>query len=425
MIETVRRRISYPAILAGLFVLWPIIAYIGEQGFTAGIALAAIPVLFFAQPKSLPLYAACFIAFMLWVVISSAWSSAGGGLFEGSFAEQTFALNAASVRIGLTGLCIGAVVFAASQVDAYAPRALAVFKAIPVIQAIGVIITALFMGAILQALAFSSDPVTEMPQNMMRNVNALTLILPLLLAWMWRKGGMPYRAAAIAWPLVIAWAAAVIGSQAAIIAIIFIGISSLIERLMERTGFLVLLTLLGSYILLAPFIFDGLIQMLRGTGLPIPASFWSRVHAWDSVTDRITEAPITGHGLEASKTWQGVYADQPARLSEIIADTGLPNAGWEAYAIVPGHPHNMALQIWAETGFIGALLVALTSLFVGVRLYQLGPIPHVAKYAGAGLFGATLAFFAFSYSMWNEAFWGSVALAATFVILHGRYAADL
>lgn len=425
MSETARPKISYPAILAGLFVLWPIVAYLGGQGFTPGVALAAIPVLFFARPRSLPIYAASFIAFVLWVVVSSAWSASGGGLFEGSFADSSFALNSASVRIGLSALCIGAVIFAASQVDAYAPRALAMFKAMTVVHAIGVVVTALFMSAILTALAGLSDPVTEMPQNMMRNINALTLLLPLLLAWMWTKGSLPYRGAAFAWPLVIVWAASIIGSEAAIVAILVIGLASLVVWKLKRTGFLALFTILGAYIMLAPLIFGGLIQLLRGTGLPIPASFWSRVHAWDSVTDRITDAPLMGHGLEATKTWRETYSDQPTRLAEIIADTGLPNAGWEAYGIVPGHPHNMALQIWAETGFIGALLAAVTSLLVGIRLYQLGPIPHIAKYAGAGLFGAAVTYFAFSYSMWNEAFWGGVALAAAVVILHGRYAADL
>ncbi|MEO1643145.1 MAG: O-antigen ligase family protein [Pseudomonadota bacterium] len=425
MSETARRRISYPAILAGLFFLWPIVAYMGGQGFTAGVALAAIPVLFFARPRSVPLYAMVFIAFMAWTVVSSAWSSAGGGLFEGSFADNTFALNAASVRIGLTALCIGGVIFAATQVEPYAPRSLAIFKAIPAVQALGVVVTALFMGAILQALAFSSDPVTEMPQNMMRNVNALTLILPLLSVWLWTRGGLAYRAAAIVWPIAIAWAGLVIGSEAAVLAILLIGVASLIVWRFQRTGFLALFTALGAYIMLAPLIFGGLMQMLRGSGLPIPASFWSRVHAWDSVTDRVTDSALIGHGLEATKTWGETYRDEPARLAEIIADTGLPNAGWEAYSIVPGHPHNMALQIWAETGFVGALLAAVTCLLIGVRLYQLGPIPHIARYAGAGLFAAAFTYFAFSYSMWNEAFWASVALAAAVVILHGRYAADL
>ncbi|MEM1088013.1 MAG: O-antigen ligase family protein [Pseudomonadota bacterium] len=414
---------SYPAYLAGLFVLWPIIAYLGGQGFTAGVALAAIPVLFYARPKSVPLYAIAFILFMLWAVASSSWSGAERDLFEGSLAGQDFGLNDAGLRTGLTALCIGGVVFAAARVEPYAPKALSVFKGAAAVQAIGVLVTALFMGAILTLLTPLSDPVTEMPQNMMRNANTMTLILPLLSALLWTRGGIPYRIAAFVWPLVIAWAGLVIGSAAAVFAVLMIGLASLVVYLMKRTGFLVLFTSLGAYIMAAPYIFGDLLQMLRSSGIPIPASFWSRIHAWDLVSTRVSEAPVVGHGLEATKSWTETYAQQPARMTEIVADTGMPETVWQFYSIVPGHPHNMALQIWVETGLIGALLAALTCFLIGVRLYQIGPLPHIARYAGAGLVGAAFAFFTFSYSMWNEAFWASVALAAAAIILHGRSAA--
>ena len=419
-----RLSMSYPAYLAGLFILWPVVAYLGGQGFTAGVALAAIPVLFYARPKSLPLYALAFIIFMLWVMVSSAWSGTERGLFDGSFATNDFKLDDASIRLGLTALCIGGVIFAATQVDAYAPKALDFLKAMTVVQLIGVIVTALFMGAILQLLAPMSDPVKAMPQNMMRNVNSMMLILPLLSAWMWSKGSRSYRAAAIAWPIVIGVAGFMIGSWAAFLATIMIGLASLAVWALPRSGFLVLFSSLGLYIMVVPYISGVLTQALRGTGLPIPASFWSRIHAWDAVTLRLDEAPVIGHGLEATKRWNETYADYPERMAEISADTNLPSALWEAYTVVPGHPHNMALQIWAETGFIGALMAAITCFLVGFRLYRLGPIPHIARYAAAGLFGATLTFFTFSYSMWNEAFWASVALTAAVIILHGRYEAD-
>ncbi|MEM1390762.1 MAG: hypothetical protein AAGG45_06745, partial [Pseudomonadota bacterium] len=266
MTQQTGRGMSYPAYLAGLFILWPVVAYMGGQGFTAGVALAAIPVLFYVRPKSIPLYAIAFILFMLWVIASSTWSGVERGLFEGSLASQDFELNDASLRLGLTALCIGGVIFAATQVQAYAPKALAFFKAVTLVQAIGVVTTALCMGAILDALSPYSDPITEMPQNMMRNVNAMTLILPLLSAWLWSRGSLSFRVAAIVWPIAIGMAGFVIGSWASVISIFMIGAAIMVVWVFRRIGFLLLFTFLGVYIMLAPYISGSLTQALRGSG---------------------------------------------------------------------------------------------------------------------------------------------------------------
>ncbi|MEM1036367.1 MAG: O-antigen ligase family protein [Pseudomonadota bacterium] len=419
-------KVSYPAILAGLFILWPIVAYLGGQGFTAGVALAAIPVLFYARPKSISLYALAFICFMLWIIASASWSGAERDLFEGSLGGRDFGLNDASLRVGLTALCIGGVAFIATQVNPNAPKSLSIIRGVIAVQIAGVVATALFMDQIIQGLvwlAWSDDPAESMPSNMMRNANAMMLILPVLTAWLWTREGLIHRGAALALVPLAGWAGLVIGSWAAIAAVVLIGAASLIVWLMKRAGFLILFTFLGSYILIAPFILGDMVRILRDAGVPLPASFWSRLHAWDAVTDKVAAAPMIGHGLEASKTWTEAYGQQPAKVAEIVADTGMSESVWQFYSIVPGHPHNMALQIWAETGMVGALLAALTCFLVGVRLYQIGPLSHMARFAGAGLFGATLAFATFSYSMWNEAFWASVALVAAVVILHGQFTA--
>ena len=93
---------------------------------------------------------------------------------------------------------------------------------------------------------------------------------------------------------------------------------------------------------------------------------------------------------------------------------------WARNPVVPGHPHNMALQIWAETGAVGAFVAALAVLLIGWRL----PIGHNLRtdirYAIGGMLAAAFCLFSFSYSVWNEAFWSTLALAVVALIVLSR-----
>lgn len=126
-----------------------------------------------------------------------------------------------------------------------------------------------------------------------------------------------------------------------------------------------------------------------------------------------------GHGLEASQTWRESYAAYPEWLADATARYGDTYA-WEIYPVIPLHPHNMPLQIWVETGMIGALLAALSLFFLGWRLRPPAEWPPISKYAAAGLVGACIAVCSFAYSMWNEAFWASIALASALILLRAR-----
>jgi O-antigen ligase len=119
---------------------------------------------------------------------------------------------------------------------------------------------------------------------------------------------------------------------------------------------------------------------------------------------------VTGYGISASKSWRETYADHPDWLAR------LPDF-WKDYPVVPGHPHNMALQIWAETGLIGAVLVGFALVLLGFRLPQPDQMREDVRYATAGVTGVALSLFSFAYNMWNEAFWSTVVLAAIAIIL--------
>ena len=81
----------------------------------------------------------------------------------------------------------------------------------------------------------------------------------------------------------------------------------------------------------------------------------------------------------------------------------------------------MPLQVWAETGMIGASLAAIFLFFLGWRLKPPSEWSPISRFAAAGLIGVCAAVASFAYSMWNEAFWASAMLAAAVIFLQARH----
>jgi len=182
---------------------------------------------------------------------------------------------------------------------------------------------------------------------------------------------------------------------------------------LPRSGFRWLFGGLAGYIAAAPVLFALLIRALDGVAPHLPASFRSRLWSWEIVIGRMSDAPFLGHGLNATRTWKETFATRPDWLAQ------LPDY-WKDYPVVPGHPHNMALQIWAETGMIGAVLAALSLVALAFHLPRPAELRPEIRFAAAGLAGAAASIFSFAYSLWNEGFWASLALAAAAIILWHR-----
>lgn len=416
--------IGYAPYFAGWFLTWPVISYMGGQGYSGLIGFLALPALLFVRTRRLPLYLLAFFAFMLWAIATSTWSPVGGPLMRGSLLDGDFALSATGMRIGLTGLAAALVLMAVESVKpGQAERSAALVRWTSIVQGIGVIVTALLMQQILTLLDPISDAEGDMPQNLMRNANSFLLLLPLVVAWAWHfRGHWGKIAVALAFPA-IAYALIVTGTASAVLALAALSAACGLVFMLKKRGFAVLFGGIGTYILFAPWVVGAAVWLARTTGLPLPLSFWSRIHAWEDVSARVQEAPVLGHGLEATETWRDRFGDQPERLAQMIEDSG--NVWiWEVYPIVPLHPHNMPLQIWAETGFIGALLSAAAFFCLAFRFRDTTAWTPIIRYGAAGLIGVTLTFCSLSYSLWNEAFWASVALAAAVIILQARQEAD-
>lgn len=120
-----------------------------------------------------------------------------------------------------------------------------------------------------------------------------------------------------------------------------------------------------------------------------------RMEIWGHAAWRVLEAPLFGHGIDASRALE-------------------PEVGeWSRFgpltdSLLPLHPHNGFLQVWLELGLAGAALVLAASLFALAAIRRLGI--EAQPYA-LGLFAAGLAMANTAYGLW-QAWWMAGYLAA-------------
>lgn len=405
---------NYGPVLAAAFVLWPVMAVLGGQGFAPLIGLTGLAALVFARPQMPPAaFAYIGFAFVAWAALSEFWSPGSRQIVSGSLVDGSFSVEARSLSTVLLALT-SALTIAASLRTAPAPWASGIVATMLGVQAALVIASPYLSGIALSAVyGEDAEGLAEGAQNIGRGANTLALGLPLLLPLLvlrWRVAGMVLAG------LLIAGAAAayvLLGSDSALYALAGMAAAMGLIVLLPRMGFRWLFGAIAGYIAAAPVLYAGLIRVLDPVAQSLPASFRSRLWSWETVIARSSEAPFTGHGMGATRTWKDTFASRPDWLAQ------LPDS-WTTYPIVPGHPHNMALQIWAETGMIGAVLAALSLVALAFHLPRPGDLPREIRLVIAGLAGAATVIFSFAYSLWNEGFWASLALAAAAIIIWHR-----
>ena len=113
----------------------------------------------------------------------------------------------------------------------------------------------------------------------------------------------------------------------------------------------------------------------------------------------INEHPITGGGLGVLRT-----------VRETI-ETGM----FAGQLTVPNHPHSMMLQLWAETGAIGAALLSLAIVFAGWRMPDQRTL-GASGLRAAAVVGAMVAIGTVSFELWNEWWWAVGGLLATLAV---------
>jgi O-antigen ligase len=145
-------------------------------------------------------------------------------------------------------------------------------------------------------------------------------------------------------------------------------------------------------IISAPLTFARLdeLPMLTQTADAIKLSAGHRLLIWSFVGDRIAEHPLTGWGLDSSRSIPGGQ------------DLIRPGETW-----LPLHPHNTPLQLWLELGAEGAVLFALV---VALAWHALASAPWSRAFGAAA--GASLAIALIAcvttYGIWQEWWLGSL-----------------
>lgn len=406
---------AYAIVFAGLMLLWPILAALGTLGFAPLIGLTGIAALILARPQwPIRPYAIFGLLFILWAAISEIWSPTASTLMTGSLIEGNFAIGARSLIIVLTSLFAMLTLAGAMRTQLTRRGAVLLYAAFG-LQALTILIAAGFYEPLLEAI-YGDDPQNAVNgiQNIGRNINIFALVLPLLAALLIYRAGRGGLAGAAMLILGFLAAALVTDNQAAILAVAgFLGAWALVHFL-PRTGLRWLVGGVGGYIVAAPFLISGLVMASPLFASYLPGSFRSRLWSWEVVIAKIGEQPLTGHGLMATRSWRETFSQYPDWLAQ------LPDF-WARYPVVPGHPHNMALQIWAETGLVGAILSAAALIALAFRLPAPDEVRPEFRLAAAGLVGAGVMIFSFSYSVWSEGFWAGTALiAASLILLAGR-----
>jgi len=129
-----------------------------------------------------------------------------------------------------------------------------------------------------------------------------------------------------------------------------------------------------------------------------------RVEIWQAFGAVVRLRPLTGIGFGASPV--------------IERDPVFAEVAPETRRLLPvGHPHNAALQVWAELGAPGALIVA--GLFV-LLFRRLGQLPDPALAAPLAALAAALAVALVSHGAWQG--WWIAVLGATVILLRAAVA---
>lgn len=128
-----------------------------------------------------------------------------------------------------------------------------------------------------------------------------------------------------------------------------------------------------------------------------------RAYIWDFTVDHISQKPILGWGIGASKRIgtdaAGVVVDP------VFGSFGEP---------IPLHPHNSILQIWLEFGLIGALFacaIVIRAIYLFDRITDT-PFKRVWSFS---IFIMLMCFFNFNYSISSS--WWMVTVMAFVAIL--------
>jgi len=396
-----RTRISHggtAAILILLLVLFPPISHAGGLGFAVAAMIVGITgyVAFILKPGPvrIPLVFWALLLFLIWAFLSSFWSP---------YEDPQILTNPIKTLIGVI-LYAGIFLWPGRM----SPSLLQKTPFLIVFTALITLGLLLFDQITGYALANTIVPpgADEHPvhhnntvyMNLSHSIAVLALLTPLIVTAFWRTGTKTGVVAAVIW-IALLLASAVLGK-------LFVGLLSV----MVLIGFMVIakwrpvwslnlvIGLALISILAAPFYGYMMKYATPELKAAVSASWEHRIEMWAYVAEMIAQHPIIGHGFDASRTFDETFHFR----------------GYDNWSKVSLHPHNSGLQIWAETGAIGAALASAVLLALGRTLKPIIMGSQFAAISIIGFLGAALTICTFTFGVWQEWWWGILFLIGGF-----------
>lgn len=387
-------------VLGVLWALWPFVALAGGLAFSSLTGLAALLLLPAAFRSLRPrLYIIALLAFFVFTGVSVMWSPREQVLVDFDFGAMKFAVRSEMLRVGLQVVALGGLIAAAMRLGEPGRRTVQRIASTAIIaQLLIMVALTLFENQILDMLRPIVPDTGEGVQNISRNSLILAAAAPVLAIGL-MQGRSLGAGGGLAFIVLMATAVilAVRGVNAGLLALALAAFCVLVVRFVPRHGFRIIAALFALGIMTAPLVFGFLTQGADFATADDSNSY--RLAIWQRVLEIINENPVTGGGLGVLRT-----------VRETI-DTGV----FAGQFTVPNHPHNMVLQLWAETGAIGAGLLSLTILLAGWRMpdaVKLGP----AGLKAAALLGGVIAVAVVSFDLWNDWWWAVGGMLAVLAV---------
>ena len=367
-------------VLALVFIVAPPLAWLGSRGFSTLVGVAGLLTLPALRVRDEDRPAAiAILTLVVWAVGSSLWSP---------YVPRKLGENSAVKLVFETvfyAAAIAAVRVAAPASRVWVLRLLAWGMAL---LGLVLLIEGLTGAALYQALrAAVHDPIRPDlgVRNAARALFVLALFTPSALVAAHRVGGR-LGPVLVGLPILagLIWASVAFSYDAPVVALGASAIAALAVWAWPRWGPRLLAGVAATFFLAAPAVVWAVRQLGWYDPLAARVSLsWSqRLGYWRHAQDWITDHPLRGWGLDASRMFSpGIHL----------------------------HPHDAALQIWLELGLIGAVAAAVlwAVLLAGMSRPRRDP----AMAASAATAFAYLTFDAFSFGVWQEWWLGLGALA--------------
>jgi O-antigen ligase len=215
-----------------------------------------------------------------------------------------------------------------------------------------------------------------------------------------RAGGLLVGVAVM---VLAAIAAFSFGVEVNAVAFVLGAVAAVLTALWPRPMIAGIFGVVAGGLLVVPVVLPGIIAVLPlQLREALPLSWLWRLEIWSYVSELIKEKPLFGYGLDASRPLNGE----------------MELAGYQIETL-PMHPHNASLQIWLETGLIGAALLTCVLVFTGGRIASAPRLSRDQAIATTWVLVTYVSLVLFSYGVWQEWHQAAVGLAATAVLFLG------